>query len=155
MKIYIAGPMSGLQDFNRPAFHAVAAKLTDRGHTVLNPATLPGGLTQAQYMDICCAMLRCAQTVFMLRGWEQSAGARAERALAEKLGLDIVQQAAPGRISVKQLGLSTRAQNILLNNSIEWVDELPRWSGVFSLSGVSRRIFDEIEDVLSKHGFIL
>lgn len=35
MKIYIAGPMSGLVEFNRPAFMFTAAKLTGRGHTAL------------------------------------------------------------------------------------------------------------------------
>lgn len=92
MKIYIAGPMSGLVEFNRPAFMFTAAKLTGRGHTALNPAILPDGLSQAEYMDICLAMLRCADAIFMLRGWEKSAGARAENALAEKLEMEIIFQ---------------------------------------------------------------
>lgn len=86
---YIAGPMSGLPNFNRDAFNAAAAKLTTAGHTALNPATLPDGLSQAQYMDICLAMLRCATHVQMLRGWDDSRGAFAERALALKLGLTV------------------------------------------------------------------
>lgn len=69
MKIYIAGPMSGLIEFNRPAFMFTAAKLTARGHVALNPAVLPDGLTQAQYMDICLAMLRCAYAIYLLDGW--------------------------------------------------------------------------------------
>lgn len=92
MNVYIAGPMSGLTDCNRPAFHAAAQFLIRSGHTVLNPATLPDGLTQPQYMDICLAMLRCASTIYMLDMWETSAGARAEHALAEKLGLLVIKQ---------------------------------------------------------------
>ena len=92
MKIYIAGPMTGLVEFNRPAFMFTAAKLTGRGHVALNPAVLPDGLTQAQYMDICLAMLRCAHAIYLLDGWEKSAGARAEKALAEKLRLEIIYQ---------------------------------------------------------------
>ena len=92
MKIYIAGPMSGLVEFNRPAFMFTAAKLTGRGHTVLNPAILPDGLSQAEYMDICLAMLRCADAIYLLDGWESSLGAVAEKALAEKLGLTIAFQ---------------------------------------------------------------
>lgn len=92
MNIYIAGPMTGLVEFNRPAFMFTAAKLTGRGHVALNPAVLPDGLTQAQYMDICLAMLRCAHAIYMLDGWEKSAGARAEKALAEKLRLEIIYQ---------------------------------------------------------------
>lgn len=92
MKIYIAGPMTGLAEFNRPAFMFTAARLTGRGHVALNPAVLPDGLTQAQYMDICLAMLRCAHAIYLLDGWEKSAGARAEKALAEKLRLEIIYQ---------------------------------------------------------------
>lgn len=92
MKIYIAGPMTGYKDFNRPAFKAFALKLSLDGHVVLNPAVLPDGLTQAQYMDICLAMLRCAQAIYLLDGWEKSSGARAEKALAEKLALEIIYQ---------------------------------------------------------------
>ncbi|EPG9672815.1 DUF4406 domain-containing protein [Citrobacter freundii] len=92
MKIYIAGPMSGLVEFNRPAFMFTAAKLTGRGHTALNPAILPDGLSQAEYMDICLAMLRCADVIYLLKGWEYSPGARAEKALAEKLELQVIYQ---------------------------------------------------------------
>jgi hypothetical protein len=87
MKIYIAGPMTGFHEFNRPAFHEAAAVLKSDGHIVLNPATLPDGLSQFEYMDICLAMLRCAHAIYLLQGWELSAGARAEQALAEKLNL--------------------------------------------------------------------
>lgn len=43
--IYIAGPISGIKDRNRPLFNMVAAELSDQGHSVLNPATLPDGLS--------------------------------------------------------------------------------------------------------------
>ncbi|MDY3586874.1 DUF4406 domain-containing protein [Enterobacter asburiae] len=92
MKIYIAGPMSGLPDFNRDAFNHAHVFLGAKGHVVLNPALLPDGLTQAEYMDICLAMLRCADAIYMLEGWEHSAGARAENALAEKLEMEIIFQ---------------------------------------------------------------
>lgn len=92
MITYIAGPMSGLPDFNRAAFHEAAAKLAERGRTVLNPAALPDGLSERAYMDIGIAMLRSADAIYLLDGWEQSAGARAEAALAEKLGLRICYQ---------------------------------------------------------------
>ena len=90
MKVYIAGPMSGLPNFNRAAFNHAHFHLWSKGHIVLNPARLPDGLTQAEYMDICLSMLRCADAVFMLRGWEKSAGAVAEYALAKKIGLEII-----------------------------------------------------------------
>lgn len=92
MKIYIAGPMSGLAEFNRHAFHSAHIELTDQGHTVLSPAVLPDGLEQYEYMDICLAMLRCVDCIYMLKGWEDSLGAKAEHALADKLGLQIEYQ---------------------------------------------------------------
>ncbi|MFU0912997.1 DUF4406 domain-containing protein [Kluyvera intermedia] len=92
MKIYIAGPMSGMPNFNREAFNHEQIILGAKGHVVLNPALLPNGLTQPQYMDICLAMLRCAHAIYLLDGWEKSAGARAEKALAEKLRLEIIYQ---------------------------------------------------------------
>ena len=33
-RIYIAGPMSGLPEFNHPAFHAAAAQLRGAGYIV-------------------------------------------------------------------------------------------------------------------------
>lgn len=49
MKIYIAGPMTGYENFNRDAFNKEADRLSRHGHSVLNPATLPNGLTQREY----------------------------------------------------------------------------------------------------------
>lgn len=37
-KIYIAGPMTGLPEFNRPNFHLMATRLEKEGYSVLNPA---------------------------------------------------------------------------------------------------------------------
>mgnify|MGYP005924762521 CR=1 FL=1 len=58
----------------------------------LNPATLPDGLSQREYMDICLAMLRCADAIHMLHGWQESEGAVAEHATAKKLGIKISYQ---------------------------------------------------------------
>ena len=85
--VYIAGPMTGLPDFNRPAFADRVNVLHAIGYeSILSPHILPDGLTQAQYMDICLAMVRCADTVVMLEGWKNSPGATIEHDLAEKSG---------------------------------------------------------------------
>ncbi|PAT70428.1 nucleoside 2-deoxyribosyltransferase, partial [Klebsiella pneumoniae] len=84
MKIYIAGPMTGRENFNREAFNKEAERLTRHGHTVLNPASLPDGLEQREYMDICFAMLRCADAILMLPSWQTSSGATAEYHYAYK-----------------------------------------------------------------------
>ncbi|CAK8739129.1 hypothetical protein SODG_002735 [Sodalis praecaptivus] len=85
--IYIAGPMTGKPDFNRTAFSLAAVRLSAQGATPLNPAMLPDGLSEADYMRIGLAMLQCAEGIYLLDGWQDSAGACAECALAKKLGL--------------------------------------------------------------------
>lgn len=39
-RVYIAGPMSGLPQFNFPAFYAAAAALREQGYEVISPAEL-------------------------------------------------------------------------------------------------------------------
>ncbi len=91
-KIYIAGPMTGYENFNRDEFDKVSFDLSFEYKSVLNPAILPNGLTQGQYMDICFAMIRAADAIYLLKGYEESKGAMAELAYAEKLGLDVIKQ---------------------------------------------------------------
>lgn len=89
---YLAGPMTGLPDYNYPAFHAAAAKLRAMGHTVLNPAENPAppcGTWQA-YMRMALAQLVQCQSIVMLPGWGCSRGAMIERELALSLGMEVV-----------------------------------------------------------------
>ncbi|WP_417669474.1 DUF4406 domain-containing protein [Pseudoalteromonas tetraodonis] len=89
-KIYIAGPMTGLPNFNREAFNTMAEVILRNGNIPLNPATLPAGLEQNEYMDICFAMVRAAEQVVFLSGWGESEGAQAEYAYSKKLGLELL-----------------------------------------------------------------
>jgi hypothetical protein len=38
IRVYVAGPMTGIKDFNYPAFNAVAASLREAGYLIENPA---------------------------------------------------------------------------------------------------------------------
>lgn len=89
MRVYISGPMTGIEDYNYPAFNAAAKRLKSDGQTPLNPAANPSGLEYKHYMDIAMAMIRSSDAVLCLSGWRDSRGARAEVAYAESLGLDI------------------------------------------------------------------
>lgn len=81
--IYIAGPMTRKPDFNRTAFSLAAVRLSAQGAIPLNPAMLPDGLSEADYMRIGLAMLQCADGIYLLYGWQDSAGGheRATRCL--------------------------------------------------------------------------
>lgn len=54
MKVYIAGKITGDRRY-RAKFREAAKALEEAGHVVLNPATLPDGLDDADYMRICMA----------------------------------------------------------------------------------------------------
>jgi hypothetical protein len=90
--IYLAGPMSGLPDFNYPAFNAAAAKLRALGHTVLNPAEnpVPACGTWAGYMRLALAQLVQCECIVLLPGWAESKGALVERKLAQVLGMEVL-----------------------------------------------------------------
>ncbi|UAN47028.1 DUF4406 domain-containing protein [Serratia sp. JSRIV001] len=75
LKIMISGPMTGLPDFNRPAFNAVAESLRLSGFTVYNPATLTDGWTHEQYMVTTLQWVDEVDALYMLDGWEHSKGA--------------------------------------------------------------------------------
>jgi hypothetical protein len=91
MKIYIAGPMTDLPEFNYPAFRAAAERLHQLGHDVEDPSTnvnptpgdyhgwLRAGLAQ---------LIRC-DAIALLPGWEASGGARLEVNVGATLGLQV------------------------------------------------------------------
>lgn len=114
MKVYVAGPMRGIPEFNFPAFHAAADRLQADGHIVFNPAARDNekhgtdiskgnisgceelaakehgfNLREALGADLAwiCAE---AEAIALLPGWENSKGAQAEHATARALGLEII-----------------------------------------------------------------
>ncbi|MEE3046634.1 MAG: DUF4406 domain-containing protein [Pseudomonadota bacterium] len=88
--IYIAGPITGMPAGNKPAFDAMAKHLFAKGHAVMNPQSLPPGMSEDAYMDICLAMVRHAEAIVLLKGWQQSDGAQAELAYARKRGITVM-----------------------------------------------------------------
>jgi hypothetical protein len=93
--IYIAGPVTGLPDFNYPAFHRAADALLDQGYVVLNPVDTEQhndtGKPQRWdwYMRHALRMVLEAQALALLPRWEQSKGATLEVQVATALDLPI------------------------------------------------------------------
>lgn len=88
MRIYLAGPMTGLPEYNFPAFHAAAAKLRAAGHFVFNPAENANGdtsLPRAVYMRQDIQAILDTEAIVVLPGWTQSRGASLEVRIGREL----------------------------------------------------------------------
>lgn len=100
-KVYLAGPMSGIPEFNFPAFYRAAYLLKQQGWVVFNPADkegetlseaskISGDPVQAQkdgfnFRDVYLwdvTKVIESDAIYMLPGWENSPGARGEHAVA-------------------------------------------------------------------------
>lgn len=85
MKVYIAGKITGDPGY-QDKFLKAEILLHQRGYIVLNPAELPEGMSPADYMRICFAMIDTADAVVFLSDAAESAGARLEMAYCEYIG---------------------------------------------------------------------
>jgi len=103
--IYIAGPMRDHPRFNFDAFDHAARSLRAHGWEVLSPAEAdigdgfdpdnPGPIDEARYerwMKRDLEMIGRCDSIFLLRGWQNSKGARRELALALALGHTVILQ---------------------------------------------------------------
>lgn len=104
MRVYIAGPMSGLPNLNHEAFDAARDLIAGQGHEPVSPADLgvAAGLTVRDAYGVVSVMpgvswadsmradlaelVRC-DAIAYLPGWETSAGAGLEHHVAFRLGL--------------------------------------------------------------------
>ena len=86
--LYIAGPMTGIPEFNYPAFNDAQRKLEAAGYTVLNPARQPDGLEYHQYLELALKDVFACDGIALLPSWRLSPGAQAEVALADALKKD-------------------------------------------------------------------
>ena len=109
MRAYIAGPMTGVPEFNFPAFDEAAESFRSFGYEVVSPAEHDRdegldthGLTGHEHpddigFDLVAGLLwdleqvAYSDMIVLLPGWEKSSGAVAELALAAALGLVAVE----------------------------------------------------------------
>jgi hypothetical protein len=103
MKVYIAGPMTGYDEFNFPQFFQAERELKDLGHEPLNPAWNNGlsleeavenanydGRSWQDYMRKDLLFLSQADVVCVLEGWKKSKGAQLEVQIAKALDIPIM-----------------------------------------------------------------
>ena len=96
-KLYLAGPMSGVVQFNYPSFHEAAARLRALGFEVLNPAELFHEILEDGYspknwefyMKGALREMMVCDSLVMLENWDMSRGATIEKELAEKLRMQV------------------------------------------------------------------
>jgi nucleoside 2-deoxyribosyltransferase len=94
INIYIAGPITGIKDDNKPEFDKSETFLCGLGLEVVNPQKngLPKNAPWVSHMKTDIPnMLKC-DAIYALNGWHNSKGARAEIHLAEALGIPIFEQ---------------------------------------------------------------
>ncbi len=80
-RVYISGPMTGMPDFNFPAFNAEAARLRSLGYEVVNPAEI-NQVTQGEWHECLrrdIVELMSCDTLALMPGWQGSNGAHAAR----------------------------------------------------------------------------
>lgn len=101
MIVYLSGPIRGNPDF-REAFAKAKQDLEEEGvYGVINPAVLaglapPGILGYEDYMSMDEALIRKADTLMLLPGWQKSPGCNRELGFAEALGMKIYEYSKDG-----------------------------------------------------------
>jgi hypothetical protein len=88
-KVYVCGPMSGIPDFNRPAFNEAARLLRNQGYEVVNPAEFQQNGSWEAMMKHAIAQLLTCDRISLLDGWNKSRGAKLEVHIAREVGIKI------------------------------------------------------------------
>ena len=91
-RAYLAGPMTGFDDYNFPAFNAEADRLRAAGWHVENPADhgVVDRADWADYLRYDIGRLATCEAIALLPGWSKSKGARLEVTIAKALGMTVI-----------------------------------------------------------------
>lgn len=99
MRIYLSGKITGLEkEVYTKQFARAESFYKTSGFDVINPVTIGEAVLKnnpkAKWNDFMQEDLKALRTcthIVLLEGWEESKGAKMEKAEAEKMGLEIMQ----------------------------------------------------------------
>lgn len=94
-KFYLAGPMTGLPDYNYPAFAQTKAELVEMGFDVSSPHEIDheegkyprGTRPYTHYIKEGLKLLLTCDAIILLPGWQTSTGCRMEVTVAQWSGM--------------------------------------------------------------------
>lgn len=97
MKHYLAGPMSGIEDYNFPMFDKSAAELREMGMEILSPHEVDygeteedrGSLPYTDYIRGGLKLLLECDAIILLPAWQFSGGCQLEVMVARKVGMPV------------------------------------------------------------------
>ena len=100
-KVYISGPMRGIEYHNRPKFNEWERELWDEGYEPVNPVNIGDGIARPDDIDNDPELLQKVfnadlrelsgcDAIFLLEGWEKSEHAVKELEYAIANGMDII-----------------------------------------------------------------
>lgn len=90
-RVYISGPMTGIEDLNREAFAEAEIRILEQGNIPINPHNFPEQKSYEDYLLFDLEILATsADAVVLLPGWEKSNGVRRELRFALEFNLEIM-----------------------------------------------------------------
>ena len=96
---YISGPMTGIDGYNFLAFNWAEIFLQLCGHFTINPVKIShkvakgrllSDVPRKEYLKADLKALKKCDTIYLLRGWESSAGAKLELKIALKRRMKVI-----------------------------------------------------------------
>lgn len=129
-KVYVSGPMRGYPDFNYPAFDAAAERLRALGCEVVNPVDIGRAFGTADEInaspELVEKVLRAdlsavagCDTIYLLRGWTTSEGARRELNVALACNLRIELECVAFDVSA----LRDAIEDVMQSNNFAYIKD--------------------------------
>ena len=122
--VYVSGPMTGLEDYNHPAFREAGERLKASGlfDAVINPSDMDEGEKEWSYYlkrDLRLILEKNVTDILLLPGWDRSKGAMLEVMVAGNVlnaSLYLYEDAGDSKVM--------RPMDIASLESLEWsIDE--------------------------------